>query len=130
MSLNDPLSNVLSSIVNYEKTGKKELDVRISSKMIKKVLDLMKDNQYIGAYDTNKDHRGEMLKINLLGNVNKCGVIKPRFSVKKDNYEKFEKRFLPARGFGLLIISTPKGLMVHEDAKSKGIGGKLIAYVY
>ena len=130
MALNDPLANVLSSIVNYEKVGKKELEVKISSKMVKKVLDIMKDHLYIGEYKTSKDNRGESLSINLLGNVNRCGVIKPRFSVKKNTYEKFEKRFLPARGFGFLIVSTPSGLMVHEDAKEKGIGGKLIAYVY
>ena len=126
MALNDPLASVLSSIVNYEKVGKKELEVKFSSKMINNVLSIMKDHRYIGEYATKEG----LLKINLLGNVNKCGVIKPRFSVKKNDYEKFEKRFLPARGFGFLIVSTPKGLMVHEDAKGKSIGGRLIAYVY
>jgi small subunit ribosomal protein S8 len=130
MALNDPLSNVLSSMVNYEKVGKKELGVKISSKLIKKVLDIMKENKYIGEYESIIDNRGEALKINLLGNINKCGVIKPRFAVKKDNYEKFEKRFLPAQGFGLLIVSTSQGIMLHEEAKEKGIGGKLIAFVY
>ena len=130
MALNDPLANVLASIVNYEKTGKKELAVRISSKTIKKVLDIMKDGMYIGKYEEGKDHSGAFLKINLLGNINKCGVIKPRFSVKKTEYEKFEKRYLPAKDFGFLIVSTPQGIMMHEKAKEKGIGGKLIAYVY
>jgi len=31
---------------------------------------------------------------------------------------------------GLLIISTPKGVMTHEEAKKQKIGGRLIAYVY
>ena len=130
MTLNDHLANVLASIVNYERVGKKELEVKIASKMVKNVLSIMKDHRYIGEYSISKDNKGESLKINLLGNVNKCGVIKPRFSVKKDNYEKFEKRFLPARGFGFLIVSTPQGLMIHEDAKMKNIGGRLIAYIY
>ena len=130
MALNDPLANVLASIVNYEKTGKKEIEVNVSSKLIKRVLDIMKSHLYIGDYTSMQNNRGESLKINLLGNINRCGVIKPRFSVKKDNYEKFEKRFLPARGFGFLIVSTPKGLMIHEEAKEKKIGGRLIAYVY
>ncbi|MBU2639555.1 MAG: 30S ribosomal protein S8 [Nanoarchaeota archaeon] len=130
MALNDPLANVLASIVNYEKTGKKELDVKISSKIIKKVLDIMREGQYIGKYEEIKSHSGTSLKINLLGHVNKCGVIKPRFSVKKTDYEKFEKRYLPAKDFGFLIVSTPQGIMVHEEAKEKGIGGKLIAYIY
>jgi small subunit ribosomal protein S8 len=130
MTQNDPLADVLSSIVNYENVGKRELDVKGSSKIIKKVLEIMKDHLYIGEYKAINDIKGEFLTISLLGNVNKCGVIKPRFSVRKNNYEKFEKRYLPARGFGLLIVSTPKGIMIHEDAKEKGMGGKLIAYVY
>lgn len=126
MALNDPLSNVLASIVNYERVGKKELKVKTSSKLIKKVLDIMKENSYIGEY---KENNGS-LKINLLGNINKCGVIKPRFAVKKNGYEKFEKRFLPAQGFGFIIVSTSQGIMIHEEAKGKEVGGKLIAYVY
>ncbi len=66
----------------------------------------------------------------LLGKVNKCGAIKPRFSVKKGGFEKFEKRYLPAKNFGMIIVSTSKGLMMHDEAKKKGLGGRLISYVY
>ena len=59
------------------------------------------------------------LKLNLLGNINKCGVIKPRYSVKNDEFEKFEERYLLARGMGILIVSTPEGIIVHHDAKEK-----------
>jgi small subunit ribosomal protein S8 len=65
-----------------------------------------------------------------LNNINGCGVIKPRHSVKKDDYEKFEKRFLPAKGFGILIVSTPKGIMTQEGAKKEDSGGKLLAFIY
>ena len=44
--------------------------------------------------------------------------------------EKYEKRYLPAKQFGILIISTPKGLMTHVQAMDKKTGGKLIAYCY
>ena len=69
-------------------------------------------------------------EINLIGNINKCGVVKPRFSLTKKNYENFEKRYLPAKDFGFLIVSTPKGIMIHKEALEKGMGGKLLAYVY
>ncbi|MEM2568018.1 MAG: 30S ribosomal protein S8, partial [Candidatus Bathyarchaeia archaeon] len=38
--------------------------------------------------------------------------------------------FLPSREVGLLIISTPRGVLSHKEAKEKGIGGRLLAYVY
>ena len=69
-------------------------------------------------------------KVELEGNINKCGVIKPRHAVKKDEFEKFEKRYLPAKNFGILIVTTPEGIMTHYEAKERGIGGRLLAYMY
>jgi small subunit ribosomal protein S8 len=57
-------------------------------------------------------------------------VIKPRYSVKKKDMEKFEARYLPAQDFGVLIISTTKGVKSHTVAREQGVGGKLLAYVY
>ena len=128
--LNDPLATMLSNILNAEKVGKQNCDTKPSSKILKKVLELFNKNDYVGSYEEINDNRGGILKINLIGNVNNCGVIKPRFSVKKDEFEKFEKRFLPAEDFGLLIVSTPKGIMTHYEAKEKKLGGKLICFVY
>jgi len=68
--------------------------------------------------------------LNLTGNINKCGAIKPRFPVTIMDYEKFERRYLPAKNFGILMVSTSKGIMTHEEAKKKGLGGVLIAYCY
>lgn len=130
MSLNDALSNVMSKILHYELTGKRQLSVYPSSKVIKKVLDIMNNNNYLGQYNSITTTRGEMLNLNLLGKINKCGVIKPRYSIKTDEFEKFERRFLPAKGLGILFVSTPKGIMTHYDAKSKKTGGKLLAYCY
>ena len=130
MSLNDPLANTLSLILNDEKIGRNESEIKPSSKIIKKVLEVMKNNNYIGDFEEVEDGRGNTIKVNLLGNINKCGVIKPIYSVKKDQFEKFEKRYLLARDMGILIISTPLGIISHNEAKKKNIGGRLLAYCY
>jgi small subunit ribosomal protein S8 len=128
--LNDPLSNVLGVINNAELRGIKQCSIKPSSKLILRVLDIMNARRYIGTHNVIEDGRGSIIQINLIGAINKCGSIKPRFSVNSSNYEKFEKRYLPAKDFGVLIISTPKGIMTHTDAKSKGYGGRLLAYCY
>ncbi len=130
MSLNDPLASVLSHINNCEKTAKIECTVKPNSKLISKVLKIMKDNKYINDFNVIEESRGGIIKISLLGNINKCNVIKPRFPFKINDLEKYEKRFLLARDFGIIIVSTNKGLMTHLEAKEKKIGGRLIAYVY
>ncbi len=128
--LNDPLANALSGILNYDKIGKKQYLVHPASKTIKKVLQILNEQGYIGSLEPISDSKGGIVRINLLGNINKCGVVKPRFAVTLDEYEKFEKRFLPAKGVGVLIVSTIKGMITHEEAKEKNLGGRLIAYCY
>ena len=130
MVLQDTLGDSLSHILSYDKLGRKEVILNKSSKMIRNTLDIMKNNGYVGAYEIVEDGKGNKIKLNILNNINKCGVIKPRHKVKKTEFEKFEKRYLPAKGFGILLVSTSKGLMTNEEAKEKGIGGKLIAYCY
>lgn len=128
--LNDPLANVLSSVMSASRAGKNHCTARVSSKLIRDVLTIMRDHRYIGEFSIVEDRRGNPVTVQLIGALNKCCVVKPRFSVKRDEYEKFEKRFLPAKGFGLLIVSTSKGVMTQNEAKEKGLGGKLLAYVY
>jgi small subunit ribosomal protein S8 len=128
--LNDPLAASLSKIQNYEKIGKKECMITPASKMIQTVLALLQSEHYLGTAEEVSDARGGVLRVNLLGSINKCGVIKPRFSVDSKGYEKFEKRYLPASHAGIIIVSTSKGLMTHNQAKQEGIGGRLIAYCY
>lgn len=130
MSLNDPLANVLSNINNYEKIGKKELIVKNNSKLIRQVLEVMQQEGLIGSYEEIEDGKGKILKINLIGSLNKCGVIKPRHKIKIQDFEKFEKSFLPAMDFGTLIISTNQGIMTNKEAKEKNIGGTLISFAY
>ena len=127
---NDPLAACLAKLFNAERVGKRDVVVKPASKMIKVILGLLNDHHYIGVFEETVDDRGGWLNIPLLGNINKCGVIKPRFAAKNTEYEKWEKRYLPAKDFGILIISTPQGVMTHTQAKEKKLGGRLLAYCY
>lgn len=130
MSLNDPVANVLSHINNYEKTGRKELITENNSKLMRGILTLMQQENLIGSHEEIEDGKGNLLKINLIGSINKTGVIKPRYRIKVTDFEKYEKRYLLAKDFGILIISTSKGLMTHKQAKEQNLGGTLISYAY
>ena len=128
--LNDPLANALSVILNSEKIGKSDCLIKPVSRLIKEVLKVVKEKGYIGDFKEVEDCRGGYIKINLLGMINKCGVIRPRYNLKSEEYEKFEKRYLPAKDVGIIFVSTTQGIMTHYDAKKKGIGGRLIGYCY
>lgn len=128
--LNDPLADALSTIKNAAMKGKKTCTIRPSSKLIAGVLQLLKNNGYIGNFEHIDDGKGGLFKVELVGAINKCGVIKPRYPIKHDEIEKWETRYLPSRNFGLLILTTTSGVISQVDARQKGIGGKLLAYVY
>lgn len=130
MTLNDPLANVLSQINNAVKVGKLDVTTNQGGKLVTRVLSLMKENGYLDDVQVVEDERGDYCKVKINTSLNKCGVIKPRFAIKIDDFEKFEKRFLPAKGFGFLLVSTNKGLMIHTQAKELGIGGRLMSYFY
>lgn len=125
----DLLSDVLSAIKNGDRYGKTET-ISVASKLVKEVLLIFQKNSYIGNFEYVDDGRGGKFKIGLTGGVNNCNTIRPRFSVDKLGYEKYERRFLPASGVGFLIVSTSAGVMTHKDAKQQKLGGKLLAYVY
>ncbi len=47
-----------------------------------------------------------------------------------DEMEYWEKQYLPGKNFGLLILSTSRGVISHEEARKEGVGGELLGYVY
>ena len=129
MTMTDPVADMLARIKNALLI-RKDFILTPSSKFKKAIADVMKREGFIKDYEVIDDGKSGMYKIKLMGRINNCGVIKPRFSVKKDEYEKFEKRYLPAQNIGFLIISTPFGVMTEREAIKRGVGGRAIAFVY
>ena len=120
----DIVSDTLNKIMNAKKASKSYIVSTRFSKLLIKVLDMMKQYGYI-EYTLNEGVlRIEMKELSI------CSSIKPRYTVNKENLEKYVRRFLPARDYGYVIVSTSKGLMTNNEAKENNLGGSLIAYFY
>ena len=130
LTLLDPLANALSTISNNERRHKRECLVWPASKLMGQVLRVMQKNGYIGEFEYIDDGRSGKFRIQLLGRINSCAVVKPRYSVKSARIEDWEKRFLPSKEVGLLIVSSPGEVISQRDAKERKVGGRLLAYVY
>ena len=126
----DPLSDALSLIKNAERSGKNECRVRPASKLIGRVLKVIQEYGYVKQFEYVEDGRAGWFNVFLNGNINDCGVIKPRYAVQRKNMERYEAQFLPAQNFGVLILTTTRGVISNEKAKEINTGGKLLAYVY
>ncbi len=125
----DLLANAINTIRTSEMVGKDTCIVP-DTKLIKTVLDVMQSNGYIDSYEAFKDNNAPKLTVTLAKKINKIGVIRPRFAVRLEELQKYETRYIPSKDFGILIISTPKGIMTNRSAKENKTGGRLLAYVY
>ncbi len=126
----DTLTNGLITIINNEMRNKRECVISPASKLLGRVLRIMQLNGFIGEFEFIDDGRSGKFKVQLLGRINKCGAIRPRFAVKYDEFETWEKKFLPSRDVGLMVVSTSQGVIAHREAEEKNLGGRLLAFVY
>ncbi len=123
----DVTADALNMIRNAKKAGKAQIEVKRISALLIEILKIMKQEGAIKKYKI--DAKKRTIEITI-GELSECKSIKPRFSVDKNQIEKYRRRYLPARNLGTMIISTNKGLMTHEEAYAEGTGGCLIAYFY
>jgi len=124
------LRDALKTICNGQKAGKRQVAIRPASKVIIKFLSLMQANGYIGDFTMVDDHRSGKIVVNLIGRLNKAGVIAPRYDIQSSEIEKWVVNLLPSRQFGHLILTTSDGIMDHHEAARRRIGGKILGYFY
>ncbi|KAK1408443.1 hypothetical protein QVD17_40222 [Tagetes erecta] len=124
------LNDALKSMYNAEKRGKRQVMIRPSSKVIIKFLMVMQKHGYIGEFEYVDDHRSGKIVVELNGRLNKCGVISPRFDVGVKEIEPWTARLLPSRQFGYIVLTTSAGIMDHEEARRKNVGGKVLGFFY
>jgi len=125
----DRLADAINKIKTNERIGRRECTL-YSTKLIKAVLEVLKNSAYISGYEEFDDGKFKFLKVKLANKINDIGVVKPRYSLAYELIQKYEMMYIPSRDFGALIISTPKGVMTNKEAYEKHIGGRLLAYVY
>ncbi len=128
--MTDTIANGMTTLMNNEMRLKRECVISPASKLLGRVLRVMQLNGYIGEFEFIDDGRTGKFKIQLLGRINKCGAIRPRYPVKTHEFEKWERSFLPSQEMGVLVVSTPQGVTSHKVAKEQKVGGRLLAFIY
>ena len=121
----DIVADALNQIMNAKKASKSPVEIKRYSKVLLNILAIGKLKGYIGDYKVEGNNL--VVKIDKL---NKCKAVKPRYIVKSKTIDKYVRRYLPARDMGTVIISTNQGLMTHQTAIQKNIGGSVMAYFY
>jgi small subunit ribosomal protein S8 len=126
----DLLNDALVTLRHADRDGKPSVELAPTSTLIAEVLRIFREHHYIDEFTFVPTGRGGKYDVRLSRRINSCGVIKPRLAVPYDRLEQYEARFLPAQDFGLLVLSTNRGVLSHQQARELKIGGRLLAYVY
>jgi small subunit ribosomal protein S8 len=120
----DVIADGLNQIINANKAKKKTVFLKKSSKLLKNILDMAKQDGYLDYSVDGKEIKVEIKRLN------EFKAIKPRFTTSVDRINYYVRRFLPAKNFGFVIVSTNQGLIKHSEAEEKNPAGCFIAYIY
>jgi len=123
----DIVADGLNMIQNAKRAGKENVKVNRISNLFIEVLKIMKQKDAIKKYKINPKDKSVEITI---GQIVECKAVKPRFTCDVSQIDKYQRRYLPSRNIGTMILSTNKGLMTQQEALEEGIGGCLIAYFY
>lgn len=130
--MTDPISDMLTRIRNAQAVHKPKVTVPFS-KMKWALLDILKQNGFIKEIE--KIGRGEKKTIEISLKYRADGS--PRINLLKRISKPSRRIYLKAKdiwsfkhGTGLLIVSTPKGLMTDKEAKKQNLGGEIILEIW
>ena len=131
MSLNDPISNVLTIIRNGAQVRKETVDVP-ASKVAGEVLRIFKENGYIEDYRLMQTNVQGTFRVYLKYEGRKS-VITGLKRVSKPGLRVYKsKTDLPRvlNGLGTAVISTSQGIMSDDAASKANTGGEVVCYIW
>jgi small subunit ribosomal protein S8 len=132
MSFTDPISDMITRIRNAQLRTLNTVLIP-NSKLRARILDVLKEEGYIADYKPSTNEKNNKLLLIDLKYHNGIPVIKEITRVSKPGrriYTKAESIPKIQNGLGIAIVSTSKGIMTDNDARSKKIGGEIICKVF
>ena len=132
MNLTDPVADFLTRIRNAMRSRHQKLDVP-ASKLKAEIARILKEEGYIANYKPTEEDGMKVIRVYLKYNTNNESVIKDLQRVSKPGCRvylgKDEIRRVQG-GFGISIMTTPKGVMTGRQARREGVGGELLCEVW
>jgi small subunit ribosomal protein S8 len=132
MSVNDPISDMLTRIRNAGMAGKTETTMP-STKILVAIASILKEEGYIADYSVAEKRPQDQLTITLSYGPDKRHTIRELKRVSKPGLRVYAgKNDIPRvkSGLGIAIVSTPEGVITGYEARRRGIGGEVICTVW
>ena len=129
----DKIADMLTRIRNANQLKYDTVEV-LGNKTTEEIARILKEEGFISDYTVNKADNGNTITLTLKYSDNKqVRVITGLKRISKSGLRVYVKHAeLPKvlNGLGIAIISTSEGIMTDRDARNKGLGGEVLAYIW
>jgi small subunit ribosomal protein S8 len=130
--LTDPITDYLNRIRNALQAEHEEVEIP-ASRLKREMTRILKEQGYITDFTVEGGQVGEVIKVRLRYTEDRSPVISGMERVSRPG----RRRYVPNKevprvfgGMGTTIMSTSSGVMTGHEAKQKGVGGEVVAYVW
>lgn len=130
--LTDPIADYLTRVRNALRADHPEVEVP-SSRLKKEITRILVEQGYVNSYEVEPTTVGESIRINLKYTEDRDPVIQGLKRISRPGRRRYVGGATVPRvqgGMGTAIISTSTGVMTGHEAKQKGVGGEVVAYVW
>ena len=132
MNLTDPVADFLTRIRNAMRARHQKLDVP-ASKLKAEIARILKEEGYIANYKPTEEDGMKVIRVYLKYNTNNESVIRDLKRISRPGCRVYQGKNEIRRvqgGFGIAIMTTPKGVMTGRQARREGVGGELLCEVW
>ena len=133
MSMSDPIADMLTRIRNANTATHDTVNIP-SSRMKLSIAEILKNEGYIRDYELVANGKFQDIKISLKYGANKnekiIGGIKKISKPGLRVYAGKENMPRVLGGLGIAIVSTNQGVMTDREARKRGVGGEVLAFVW
>ena len=130
--LTDPIADYLTRVRNGLHADRIEVEIP-ASKLKVEVSRILKEQGYITDYAVEPTAVGQVIRVQLRYTEDRAPVITGIERVSRPGRRRYVNHAEVPRvmgGMGTAILSTSSGVMTGHEAKSKGVGGEVVAYVW
>jgi small subunit ribosomal protein S8 len=130
--LTDPITDYLNRIRNALQADHEEVEIP-SSRLKREMSRILKEQGYISDFSVESGRVGEVIKVRLRYTEDRSPVISGMQRVSRPGRRRYVANGEVPRvfgGMGTTIMSTSSGVMTGHEAKQKGVGGEVVAYVW
>jgi small subunit ribosomal protein S8 len=132
MTMTDPIADMLTRIRNSNTAFHNETSMP-ASKTLVEIARILTDEGYIESYAVEKSEPVDTLTLRLKYGPSRRRTISGLKRISKPGLRVYAKKDELPRvlgGLGIAIVSTSSGMMTNRKARSAGVGGEIVAYVW